>query len=384
MSTPVHENYRNSHCGCWLEWAYAAYKLQQLGVVDYRILEARPSPGGRILTLSSAQMTAPKAGTAATTDVFDFGPSWFWPTYQQHLGQLVDVLGLSHYEQHELGDMLSERSLQTPVMRRPGYRSAPTSMRISGGMGALIDALLGKLDSDRILTGQIVHRLHRTNTGIRIESRDHQSHDTAWHATHVLLALPPRLAQATIDFFPPLSDGISRSWQQSATWMAPHAKYLATYETAFWRDQGLSGAGRSGVGPMAEIHDASLPNGQAALFGFIGIPATTRKTVGQVELAAMCRAQLARLFGPMAALPTAEFIKDWAADPFTAIEADWTSNAQHAAVPPQAAVSGPWADHLIGVGSEWSLEFPGYLAGAIDAVDRGIASLSIGKTLSTT
>ncbi|QVL21434.1 hypothetical protein KH389_12990 [Pseudomonas qingdaonensis] len=86
---------------------------------------------------------------------------------------------------------------------------------------------------------------------------------------------------------------------------------------------------------------------------------------------------LARMFGPMGALPTAEFIKDWAADPFTAVEADWAGNSQHASAPSNAAASGPWADHLIGVGSEWSLEFSGYLAGAIDAVERGIASLGV-------
>lgn len=363
--------------GAGLSGLYAAYRLQQIGIADYRIFEARPSPGGRVLTLSSAQMTALKPGAAATADFFDFGPSWFWPEYQLQLGQLVDTLGLGHYEQYETGDMIVELSYQGPVMRMPGYRSAPASMRISGGMGALIEALQRRLDPERILTGQIVRRLRRTQAGVEVDTCDDRSGETAWQATHVLLALPPRLAQASIDFSPPLPEGLSRSWQQSATWMAPHAKYFATYETAFWRDQGLSGAGRSAVGPMAEIHDASTPSGQAALFGFIGVPATARKALAEGELLAQCRAQLARMFGPIAALPTAEFIKDWAADPFTAVEADWAGNAQHAAAPPQAAESGPWAGHLNGVGSEWSLEFPGYLAGAIDAVDRGIASLGI-------
>ncbi|XQF91578.1 hypothetical protein ACOBV8_18370 (plasmid) [Pseudoalteromonas espejiana] len=43
---------------------------------------------------------------------------------------------------------------------------------------------------------------------------------------------------------------------------------------------------------MAEIHDASNPEGQAALFGFIGIPADDRKRISNEDLITHCRAQL--------------------------------------------------------------------------------------------
>ncbi|EDT04545.1 hypothetical protein BamIOP4010DRAFT_1927 [Burkholderia ambifaria IOP40-10] len=61
--------------------------------------------------------------------------------------------------------------------------------------------------------------------------------------------------------------------------MAPHAKYIAIYDTPFWRDQGLSGEARSARGPFGEIHDASMPGGCAALFGFFGVPAQVRQNV---------------------------------------------------------------------------------------------------------
>ncbi|KFA90172.1 hypothetical protein Q664_29805 [Archangium violaceum Cb vi76] len=58
-----------------------------------------------------------------------------------------------------------------------------------------------------------------------------------------------------------------RAWQHTATWMAPHAKYVAVFDEPFWRRLGLSGEARSRVGPLAEVHDASDCGGEAALFG---------------------------------------------------------------------------------------------------------------------
>lgn len=92
--------------------------------------------------------------------------------------------------------------------------------------------------------------------------------------------------------------------------MAPQAKYVAIYDTPFWREQGLSGEGRSARGPLGEIHDASMPGGSAALFGFLGVPARVRSTVSDEVLRTHCRAQLVRMFGPLAATPKAEAIKD--------------------------------------------------------------------------
>lgn len=70
------------------------------------------------------------------------------------------------------------------------------------------------------------------------------------------------------------------------TWMAPHAKYLAVYDTAFWRDQGLSGDARSLCGPLGEIHDAAMPGGSAVGFGFFGLSAQTRAGIAEDVLRA--------------------------------------------------------------------------------------------------
>ena len=82
-----------------------------------------------------------------------------------------------------------------------------------------------------------------------------------------------------------------------------------------------------------------------------------------------------RLFGAQAESPQAEYLKDWAQEPFTATAADANSDGQHATAPISKALSGVWANSLNGIGSEWSAQFPGYIAGAIDAASIGVKSL---------
>ena len=79
---------------------------------------------------------------------------------------------------------------------------------------------------------------------------------------------------------------------------------------------------RSNIGPMVEIHDVSEPDRMFALFGFIGVPFHERQKIGDAVLRDLCRAQLIRLLGEEA-YPHAEFLKDWAADPFTSTSRDW-------------------------------------------------------------
>lgn len=349
--------------GAGLSGIYAAYTLEKMGIVDYVVLEARELPGGRILS------------TPGAADRFDLGPSWFWPGYQYRLEQVIRELGLSRYEQYETGKMVVDSSPDLPPRHMPGYVNSPPSMRLVGGMGALIDTLLSRLQQGRILTRQIVRAMRRTEHYVEVDSTNTSGQFTTWNVEQVLLALPPRLVEATIELSPALPLELSRSWAATPTWMAPHAKYFAVFDTPFWREQGLSGEGRSGVGPLVEIHDASVPQGSAALFGFIGVPASYRRALAEGDLRSLCRAQLMRMFGPQAGTPKAEFIKDWANDPFTTTDADLMNAGQHPEPPAATANSGPWRECLTGIGSEWSLQFPGYVAGTIDAVERGVQRL---------
>lgn len=367
--------------GGGLAGVYAAFLLEQRGITDYVLLEARSSPGGRIQSMSSVAAQASRK--PAAIDRFDLGPTWFWPALQPELDQLVEALGLQRFPQHETGDMMLERSPHQPPARTFGYVNSPPSMRLVGGMAALVEALQRHLRAESIFLGQTVFSAHVQDGHVHIRCGDPSGEASTVQAQQVLLALPPRLAQATIDFSPPLPAPIAHQWRQTATWMAPHAKYVAVYEAPFWRQVALSGEARSTCGPLGEIHDASMPGGSAALFGFFAVPVAARRGVSEQVLIRHCRSQLVRLFGPQASHPTAEFLKDWALDDLTATTADQDPAGGHPSPPPATIPEGQWRDRLVGVGSEWSPQFPGYIAGAIEAARLGVDALLAPQTASS-
>ena len=371
--------------GGGLSGLYAAFLLEQRGI-DYILLEARDRLGGRIAVAKSSvdqNASSQSVDHEKSNDGFDLGPSWFWPEYQPQLSSLIEALDLPRFAQFEDGDMMVERAADKLPIRTQGYQSSPPSMRLVGGMASLTDALYARLNPTRIITGQIVKRVIKTERCISIESECSSEQMTAgqittYHAQQVLLALPPRLAASNIKFEPALPQALITEWQETATWMAPHAKYVAVYESPFWRNQGLSGSARSAVGPLTEIHDASLVEGEGALFGFFGVPAHVRQSVSEMELKAHCRAQLVRLFGVQAETPTAEYLKDWAQDSLTATLADASGAGQHAGAPTAKPNTGAWQNCLTGSASEWSEAFPGYIAGAIDAAHKAVQGLDLG------
>ncbi|MCO7231732.1 MULTISPECIES: FAD-dependent oxidoreductase [unclassified Cobetia] len=363
MNTP---SPRVAIIGAGLSGLYAAWQLDQHGIHDYRVFEAQHVMGGRI-----ASAVPSLAGTGAQHRL-DLGPTWFWPEHQREMAQLMQTLGLECFAQHVTGDSLLERATDKSPLRTAGIRDSLTAMRVAGGMETLIERLRRDIPADKILTGQIVRHLERLPDGIALSAEDDSGQRMSCEVEQVLLAIPPRQALQHIQFTPALPSALTAQWQQTATWMAPHAKYLAVYDRPFWREAGLSGVARSARGPMVEIHDASPMEGLGALFGFVGVPADHRRQITPDVLRQHCRAQLARLFGAEAAHPRQEYLKDWATSPFIASPADLEDVASHVSVPLLEANEGPWQQRLFGIASEWSPRFPGHLAGALDAATRGV------------
>jgi len=237
------------------------------------------------------------------------------------------------------------------------------SFRLHGGFGALIDALAADLPRASITRQAEVTQLQKHADHITVTASDGRT----WTARQVVLALPPRIA-ATLAHAPALPAAALSAMQNIPTWMAGQAKAIAVYDTAFWRDNGLSGDAHSRHGPMVEIHDASPADaGPFALFGFLGVPPVARQDTALLHDAVL--AQLVRLFGPQAATPLTLSIKDWAFDPWTATTADHAPLTAHPAYGLPSALAEIWGNALIFSGTETAPQFGGFLEGALEAAE---------------
>ncbi|MCX5746501.1 MAG: FAD-dependent oxidoreductase, partial [Proteobacteria bacterium] len=341
--------------GAGLAGLHAAQRLHAAGV-EVLVVEARDRLGGRILSAGDHGQVS--------DDGFDLGPSWIWPHTQPAIGALVAELGLTAFAQASDGDVIIERMSREAPRRYRGMPQEASSMRLVGGSGALVRALANDLPADRLRLGTRVTAMTLGSAGVELTVAGTGAPSTLY-ANHVIAALPPRLLEATVAFTPPQEAATAARWRETPTWMAPHAKFFALYDRAFWREAGLSGTAQSMVGPLVEIHDATTASGQPGLFGFLGVGAEQRAAVGEAVLRRACIDQLVRLFGVDARHPRATLLKDWAADPLTATAAD--RGGDHPVPHASPWVTGPWAARLVLAGSETSAVEPGYLAGAVHA-----------------
>jgi monoamine oxidase len=323
-----------------------ATRLHRAGL-PFELFEARPRFGGRIAALE---------GPSGRVDL---GPSWFWPG-QPRIARLVSDLGLRAFPQHATGDIVFEDATGMGH-RGVGYASMEGSFRVEGGMTRLIEGLVARLPADRLHLSSGIETAGvgfvRLSDGPRCTAR------------HVVLALPPRLA-AGLQHDPPLPEAARQGLAAIPTWMAGHAKFVAVYDRPFWRDAGLSGDAMSRHGPLAEIHDASGPDGSpAALFGFLGVPAAHR--MGQApDIEALALEQLTRLFGREAARPVRTALQDWACEPLTSTQADRTPPPGHPAYGFPRWLAGLGGGRLHVAATETAPEMGGLMEGALASAER--------------
>ncbi|WP_136440441.1 flavin monoamine oxidase family protein [Pacificoceanicola onchidii] len=340
--------------GGGLSGLYLAERLEAQGRA-YHVLEARDRFGGRIMTERAGQ------------GVFDMGPAWFWPG-QPRIAALINRLGLRKFDQYAAGD-LSFEDENGRVQRGYGFASMEGSWRLVGGLTGLTEALATRVpEAKRSLNAPVV-RLERSGGRCRATLQD----GSVVEADRIVLAMPPRIA-AGLAFAPALPAGATQAMANVPTWMAGQAKAVAVYDSPFWREAGLSGDAMSRRGPMVEIHDASpAEQGPYALFGFIGVPPAARADTDRLKQAV--QHQLVRLFGEAAAEPRALFVKDWAADPFTATSADAAPQYSHPAYGLPKAMQDLWDGNLIFAGTEVGQDFGGYIEGALEAAEAALLRL---------
>lgn len=408
--------------GGGLSGLYTAVRLRALNI-PFLLLEAKSSLGGRI----SSKPTLDDASLAV-----DLGPTWFWP-HQTKMLALINELGLDYFEQYTAGDVLYQLSAEQSPTRHRGA-GALLSYRIKGGMQNIINALAstlskGSLSTDSLHTdglntdslhtdsikmshpvngveyrnkqwlisvensgqSQLLSQAQSTGTNLgnnlganfdknaAIDDQKKQQNAGNEHlfcAKNLIMAVPPR---QILNYLTPtqyLSPELIAALSSTQTWMSAQAKFVAVYQTAFWREQGLAGQVFSKTGPMVEIHDASASPMQGfALFGFIGVPLAMRKKIATEHLNTACIEQLVALFGPVARTPKVSYLTDWATDKYVATEQDLTELPRHAEFSMQRHQHELNSLNLYLSASEVSANEAGYLEGALGAADEVIKQL---------
>jgi monoamine oxidase len=277
-------------------------------------------------------------------------------------------LGFEKFDQFSTGT-LSFEDETGQVQRGRGFSSMEGSLRLKGGLSALMQTLTDGLPEARKRLNAQVTAVTKTDKGI---TSTLANGDTL-AAQQVVFAAPPRIA-VEIVFSPALPPNAVASMKNVPTWMAGQAKVVAVYDRAFWRDEGLSGDAMSRFGPMAEIHDASpATGGPYALFGFIGVPPQDRSD--EQVLRQQLQKQLTRLFGAEAAEPKQLFVKDWAFDPQTSTDADRKPLSMHPAYGTPRALRGLWDDTLQFAGTEFVPQFGGFIEGALEFAENVLKTL---------
>lgn len=297
---------------------------------DVIVLEARDRAGGRVLSHNG----------------YDLGPSWVWPHNHRMLA-LLQRLGLETFAQHTAGRLVFEDGAGR-LRRDLEFAMMGGAFRVKGGLAQVTARLAADL-GNALQLGCVVGEVREEADGVTVVTST-----GTYRAAQVVVALPPRLAA-----------GFGLALPDVPTWMAGHAKLVATYKRPFWRGMGLNGDAISHRGPLAEIHDASpadtgpADTGAGALFGFARVGAARQPDFRDAAIA-----QLARLFGPEAAVPDEVIVKDWSIDAATSTKADLIPPEGHPAYQALAPTR-----RVIFAGTEAAPEEGGFLEGALAAAE---------------
>lgn len=308
------------------------------------VYEARERVGGRLLSLDDA-------------GAVDLGATWFWPG-EPAVQALVAELDVPVFAQALDGDTMVEAD-SSGVRRVPGNPIDVVSFRFAAGAQSLATRLTAQFPAGTVQLADAVVGVVVTGGGASVESTSGRI-----TADHVILALPPALAVATITFDPPLSERVRDLAASTAVWMGGVVKAVAMFDAPFWRCTGLAGSAVSYPGPFREIHDHSGPDGSpAALFGFA--PAEQFDGQSPKQIGDAFGDQLSRLFGADASGPRQIHLMDWSREQYTSPPAP--SPRTTTATYGHPLFREPVAGRVHWASTETSAEYAGHIEGALRA-----------------
>jgi monoamine oxidase len=304
-----------------------------------------------------APWTAPSAGSLDARDL----ASWLAAETRDRAAQAV----LGAVFANVLGAEPTESSLLHALWYAHaggGLRNLTTTLGgaqqdlVAGGAQAIAERLAARL-GDAIELGAPVRRLEDKGPGVRAVGDGIEV-----EADVAILAVPPALrSRIAVECEP-------RSRQPAALRAGDAIKYVAAYDEAFWRPEGLSGMAWGDDLPFSFTRDVSPPSaapGVLAIF-FVGERARRLRAFAPERREAELLGALERSFGARARTPVTLAGRDWTADPWSL--AGYGTRAEPGAWTRAAETpGGPAGGRLVLAGTEAAPEGHGYMEGAVRA-----------------
>jgi monoamine oxidase len=182
--------------------------------------------------------------------------------------------------------------------------------RIEGGSQAVPLRLAAHL-GDAVRTGAPVTGVAQDGAGVRVDAAG-----LGVHARRAILAVPPALA-AELRFDPPLPEPRARLIARMPA--GPIIKFALVYDSAWWRDEGLSGQTVAPGSPAALTLDAcgSRPTPGILNAFASGPPARELAVLDPGERRRIVLSEVAERLGPRVGRLSDYHEQDWAAERWT-------------------------------------------------------------------
>jgi len=253
-------------------------------------------------------------------------------------------------------------------------------IRSSGGLGPMLattggaQELLVRGGAEQLAAGMArglegsleldapVRRIVHDASGVRVETDSVTVEGAA-----AVVAVPPAIT-AQIQFEPDLTADRAEVLRRMSPGDA--VRMADVYDTAFWRDDGLTGEAWGPKLPFSFTHDVSAPGGSPGVLAtfFVGERARRIRELPAERRREVALSALADCFGDHAAHPRAHVERDWGSD-------EWTRGGYCASMTPGlwsrygSALRDP-VGRLAWAGTETATEHAGYMEGALQSGER--------------
>ena len=277
-------------------------------------------------------------------------------------GTLTNLLGIETHAVSLLHALFYFRSSGGIAAMLAGAQAS----LVDGGAQTIATRLADGL-GDSLVLGAPVERIEHGSNGVRVRAGR-----MTVEAGAAIVAVAPGLA-GRIAYDPALP--VERDRLTSSMPHGDVTKTVVVYESAFWRDEGLSGEAWGDDLPFSFSYDMSPPDGAPGVLTlfFVGDRSRRHRALGAATRRQVVGEALEICFGPEAARPDALLERDWAAEP-------WTRGAYCAYMPP-----GVWTRYgqalrapvgpIAWAGTETAVEHSGYMEGAIESGERAAAEV---------